>query len=87
MDKALEPWSPKALYTRYVAGVGEQEQLVRGVEDSFLESVGGDGFGDGLAGEREASEWVRRVREDGARAWGRREGRWRWDEGRVGGWR
>jgi len=80
MDAALEPWSPKSLYTRFVAGVGEQEALVSGVEDSFLE-------GEGVAGEREAGEWVRRVREEGGRAWARREGRWRWDEGRVGGWR
>ncbi|PGH27395.1 hypothetical protein AJ80_00873 [Polytolypa hystricis UAMH7299] len=97
MDAALEPWSPKALYQRLVAGIAEQEAVCRAVEESFLEDdgggagaggagAGGDG-GSRKAGEREVSEWVKRVRGEGARLEMRREERARWDEGRVGGWR
>ncbi|KAK2799669.1 hypothetical protein FQN51_006801 [Onygenales sp. PD_10] len=84
MDAELAPWSPKALYQRLVAGIAEQEAVCAAVEESFLD---GDGEGDGVAGEREVVEWVRRVRGEGARLEGRREARSRWDEGRVGGWR
>ncbi|PGH29381.1 hypothetical protein GX50_07861 [[Emmonsia] crescens] len=84
MDAALEPWSPKALYQRLVAGIAEQEAVCRAVEESFLESDQGS---EGKASEREVVEWVRRVRGEGARLESRREMRARWDEGRVGGWR
>ena len=80
MDQALEPWSPKVLYGRLGREVGEMEGVVRVVEESFLE----EGV---VAGEREVGEWVRRVREGTKRLEGLREGRRRWDEGRVGGWR
>lgn len=80
MDAALEPWSPKALYARLGGKVGEVEGVVRAVEGSFLE-------GGGEVSEREVGEWVRRVREGNRRLEGLREGRRRWDEGRVGGWR
>ncbi|KAI1917728.1 hypothetical protein LOZ12_001824 [Ophidiomyces ophidiicola] len=83
MDTALAPWSPKALYQRLVAGIAEQEAVVRAVEESFLE---GD-LHHGVAGEREVVEWVRRVRSESAKLEMRREARARWDEGRVGGWR
>ncbi|KAG5299643.1 Mod_r superfamily domain-containing protein [Histoplasma capsulatum G186AR] len=84
MDSALEPWSPKALYQRLVAGIAEQEAVCRAVEESFLESEQGS---EEKASEREVVEWVKRVRTEGARLESRREMRARWDEGRVGGWR
>ncbi|EEQ90433.1 uncharacterized protein BDCG_05553 [Blastomyces dermatitidis ER-3] len=84
LDTALEPWSPKALYQRLVAGIAEQEAVCRAVEESFLESEQGS---EEKATEREVVEWVRRVRTEGARLENRREMRARWDEGRVGGWR
>ena len=60
----------------------EQELLVRGVEESWLEDAAG-----GVAGEREVEVFVRRVREARKVGFLRRERRGRWDEGRVGGWR
>jgi hypothetical protein len=83
MDAALAPWSPKALYQRLVAAVAEQEAICQAVVESFLE---GDHDG-GKASDREVTEWVRRIRTEGAKLELRREGRARWDEGRVGGWR
>lgn len=83
MDAALAPWSPKVLYQRLGSGVGEQESVCRAVEESFLDAHGDEG----LAGERETSEWVKRVREGTEVLEKRKEGRARWDEGRVGGWR
>lgn len=95
MDVALQPWSPKAMYGRLVSGISEQEAIVRAVEESFLDEggVGGGGgggvgdYGQGMAGEREVGEWVKRIREGTAVLERRRESRARWDEGRVGGWR
>ncbi|OKL58763.1 hypothetical protein UA08_05489 [Talaromyces atroroseus] len=83
MDAALEPWSPKALYQRLAAAVAEQEAICHAVEESFLE-------GDhhlGRATDKEVSDWVRRIRTEGAKLESRKEARARWDEGRVGGWR
>ncbi|KAF1841034.1 uncharacterized protein K460DRAFT_321803 [Cucurbitaria berberidis CBS 394.84] len=85
-DEALREFSPPALYQRLNAAVGEQEALCRGLEESFLE---GEGFGghDAVASEREAIDFVRRLREGRKVAYLRRERKERWDEGRVGGWR
>lgn len=69
-----------ALYQRLAAGVQEQQMLVRGVEESWLEE-------DGIAGEREVGEFVKRVKEGRRTAFLRKERKERWDEGRVGGWR
>ncbi|KAL4930139.1 vacuolar protein sorting family 37 protein [Aspergillus undulatus] len=82
MDSALAPWSPKALYQRLAAGIAEQEAICAAVEESFLE-------GEHVSGpsERDVSEWVRRIRGEGAKLAERREAKARWDEGRVGGWR
>ncbi|KAL4913572.1 hypothetical protein BDW62DRAFT_220623 [Aspergillus aurantiobrunneus] len=82
MDAALAPWSPKALYQRLGAGIAEQEAVCLAVEESFLE-----GEHHGKATEKEVSDWVRRVRGEGAKLADRREAKARWDEGRVGGWR
>lgn len=84
MDAALEPWSPQSMYQRLVASIGEQEALLRAVEESFLDGYGEMGHG---ATDREVSEWIRRVREGTSLLEKRREARARWDEGRVGGWR
>ncbi|KAK5168071.1 uncharacterized protein LTR77_006639 [Saxophila tyrrhenica] len=79
-EEALSQFSPMALYQRLNAGAGEQELLVRGVEESWLEEGG-------LADEREVESFVRRVKEGSKQSFLRRERRERWDEGRVGGWR
>lgn len=79
-EKALEQFSPMALYQRLSASVQEQEQLVRGIEESWLEEGG-------IAGEREVEGFVRRVKEARKVAFLRGERKERWDEGRVGGWR
>lgn len=75
-----------ALYQRLSASVGEQENLVRGVEESWMEDVspGGDG---GAASSAEVEAFVKRVKEGRKLAFLRRERKGRWDEGRVGGWR
>ncbi|KAL4781002.1 hypothetical protein BJX76DRAFT_26089 [Aspergillus varians] len=82
MDAALAPWSPKALYQRLSAGISEQEAVCLAVEESFLE-----GEHHGKASEKEVTDWVRRVRGEGAKLADRKEAKARWDEGRVGGWR
>ena len=69
-----------ALYQRLSASVQEQESLVRGMEESWLEEGG-------RTDEREVGEFVRRVREARRVGFLREERRGRWDEGRVGGWR
>lgn len=79
-EGALQAFSPMALYQRLNAGVLEQEQVLRGLEESWLDD-------EGVAGEREVGEFLRRVKEAGKVAFLRRERRERWDEGRVGGWR
>jgi hypothetical protein len=83
------------MYQRLVSAISEQENLVKAMQESFLEGEGGDdGYGgDGRGGgvrkasEKEVSEWVRRIREGTTTLERRREMRARWDEGRVGGWR
>jgi len=69
-----------ALYQRLNASVQEQNALVKGIEDSFLEHSG-------VATDREISDFVRRVRDAKKTAFLRTERKERWDEGRVGGWR
>lgn len=79
-EQALREFSPMALYQRLNASVQEQELLVRGLEESWLED-------EGVASEREVGEFVRRVKEARKVAFLREERKGRWDEGRVGGWR
>jgi hypothetical protein len=79
-EDALSNFSPMALYSRLNASAQEQEQLVRGIEDSWLEEGG-------TASDREVTEFVRRVRDAKKTAFLRQERKKRWDEGRVGGWR
>lgn len=81
MDRGLEEWSAKVLYQRMVGAEREAEERSREVESAWLD--GGDMGG----GEREVGEVVRRFREGRGVVGRRREGRERWDEGRVGGWR
>lgn len=85
IDAALEPWSPKSMYQRLVAGIGKQEALVRAVEESFLDGDGNSEIGSEKATDKEISDWIRRVREGIILMEKRREARARWDEGRVGG--
>ena len=76
----MSQFSPMALYQRLSASVAEQDSLVRGMEESWLEE-GGE------AAEREVEAFVRRVKEQRKIGFLRRERKGRWDEGRVGGWR
>jgi hypothetical protein len=69
-----------SLYQRLSASVTEQELLVRGVEESWLDE-------EGQVSEREVEAWLRRVKDVRKTAFLRRERKERWDEGRVGGWR
>jgi hypothetical protein len=92
MDDALSPWQPRAMYQRLVASIAEQEALLRAIQESFLEGSSEDGYygggsSDGKAGEKEVTEWIKRLREGATTLEKRREMRTRWDEGRVGGWR
>lgn len=80
-EKALEQFSPMALYQRLSASVQEQEQLVRGVEESWLEMESD------VATPAEVEAFVKRVKEARKVAFLRRERKERWDEARVGGWR
>lgn len=79
-DAALSDFSYPALYQRLSAAVGEQEQLCKGMEESFLE---GDGE---PASEREVADFVKRYKEARKTSYLRRERKERWDEGRIG-WR
>lgn len=79
-EDALQSFSPMVLYQRLSASVQEQEQLVRGLEESWLDEGG-------MASDREIGEFVRRVKENKKTAFLRAERKRRWDEGRVGGWR
>lgn len=95
MDEALAPWGPRAMYQRLVAGISEQEALLRAVYESFLDGGaeqqeyygGAAGGGNGKASEKEVTDWVKRIKEGTTVLEKRREMRARWDEGRVGGWR
>lgn len=69
-----------ALYSRLVGSVREQEDIVKGVEESWLDEGG-------IAETAEVDGFVRRVKEGRRVAFLRRERKGRWDEGRVGGWR
>ena len=80
MDRELAPWSAGALYRRLREGEREGEEWCRVLEGSWLD-------GEGEVGEREVGEFLKGYREGRGRVWRRREGRERWDEGRVGGWR
>ena len=79
-EDALQSFSPMALYQRLSASTQEQEQLVRGLEESWLDEGG-------MASDREIAEFVRRVKENKRTGFLRAERKRRWDEGRVGGWR
>lgn len=79
-EDALQSFSPMALYQRLSASVQEQESLVRGLEESWLDEGG-------MASDREIGEFVRRVKENKKTGFLRAERKRRWDEGRVGGWR
>lgn len=79
-EDALSQFSPMALYQRLSASVAEQDNLVRGVEESWLDESG-------VADNAEVEAFVRRVKEARKVAFLRRERKGRWDEGRVGGWR
>ncbi|RVX70177.1 hypothetical protein B0A52_05510 [Exophiala mesophila] len=101
MDDALAPWGPRQMYQRLLSSISEQENLLKAIQESFLDGTGADdvaagaagyyggmpGAGGGKASEKEVSEWVRRIREGATTLERRREMRARWDEGRVGGWR
>ena len=76
----MRSFSPQALYQRLSASVHEQEQLVRGIEESWLDEGG-------VASDRETTDFVRRVKEQKKLAFLKAERKRRWDEGRVGGWR
>ena len=80
MDDALEPFGPKGLHVRLVAGMAEQDALCKALEESFVE-------GEGRAGDREVTEFVKRYREARKVVGLRAEWRARFEEGRVGGWR
>jgi hypothetical protein len=83
MDAALAPFAPASLYARLTAGLAEQDDVCRALEDSFL--AGGDG--DDVASEREVLDWVRRYRDNRKLFYLRQERKERWNERRVGGWR
>lgn len=80
LEAALERFGPRVLHRRLGEEIADEEARCAALEESFLE-------GEGVVGEREAAEWVRRVREGRRLVCLRRERRARWDEGRVGGWR
>jgi predicted nucleic acid-binding Zn-ribbon protein len=79
-EDALRSFSPMALYQRLNASVQEQEALVKGIEESFLDEGG-------VSTDRELADFIRRVREAKKLAFLRAQRKERWDEGRVGGWR
>jgi hypothetical protein len=79
-EDTLKGFSPMALYQRLSASAQEQDALVKGIQDSFLD----DG---GLAPDRDVQDFVRRLREAKRVAFLRNQRKERWDEGRVGGWR
>jgi hypothetical protein len=79
------------MYQRLISSISEQEALLRAMTDSFLEGTNAEdeyyGGSNGKAGEKEVTDWVKRIRDGTAVLEKRREMRARWDEGRVGGWR
>ncbi|KAJ2905075.1 uncharacterized protein MKZ38_006468 [Zalerion maritima] len=88
VDMSLYPFSPSALYQTLGQGLQDQEAMCRSLEDSFLDGGFAAANGhDGVASEREVSEWTRSYRDQKKLYYLRRERKARWDEGRVGGWR
>ncbi|KAK4166657.1 hypothetical protein QBC43DRAFT_313085 [Cladorrhinum sp. PSN259] len=83
MDHSLSPFAPVSLYQRLSQSLQEQEGICYALEESFLEG----GTGEGVATEKEVSDWIRRYREAKKLYYLRQERKERWDEGRVGGWR
>lgn len=79
-EHALRNFSPMALYQRLAASVQEQDSLLRGIEESFLDEGG-------LASDKDLSDFIRRLRDARALGFLRSQRKQRWDEGRVGGWR
>jgi hypothetical protein len=79
-EAAVWEYSPMALKQRLNASVQEQEQVLRDVEETWLDE-------DGMASEKEVAEMMRRVKEAKKVAFLRQERKARWDEARVGGWR
>ena len=79
-EDALRDFSPMALYQKLSASVTEQEQLLRGIEESWIDEPG-------EASEREVTDWIKRVKDSTRVAFLRKERKARWDEGRVGGWK
>ena len=84
MDVELRDWSARGLYERLRVREREGEEGDWAEVERWLDGGGG---GNGVVGEREVEGFLRGWREGRQRGWGRREGRERWDEGRVGGWR
>ncbi|POS85400.1 hypothetical protein EPUL_001841 [Erysiphe pulchra] len=80
MDQALAPFAPPSLYQNLSQALQEEEQVSSSLETSFLES-------DGVAVEREVTDWVRKFRESRKVYYSRLAKKDRWDEGRIGGWR
>ena len=81
MYRALQPFSPPALYNRLVSAVGEAGSVSEALEVSFLEErVGKDGG-------RDVGEFLKEYRATRKLYHLRRERKERWDDARVGGWR
>lgn len=78
-EHALRSFSPIELYQRLHAGVIEQESVLRGIEESFLDA-------NGVANDQDVTDFIKQVREAKRLAFLRSERKKRWDEGRVGGW-
>ncbi|KAF2719989.1 hypothetical protein K431DRAFT_321320 [Polychaeton citri CBS 116435] len=79
-ETALEAFSPKSLYQKLNASAQEQDSLVRGIGESWLDE-------EGIARSTEVADIIKRVREARRVGFLRQERQARWDEGRVGGWR
>ncbi|KAI6246602.1 hypothetical protein HI914_05745 [Erysiphe necator] len=80
MDQALAPFAPPSLYQNLNQAIQEEELMCSSLETSFFE-------GDGIASEREVTDWVRKFRESRKLYYFRLAKKERWDEGRIGGWR
>ena len=80
MDHALSPFVPKAVHSRLVDGIHEQQGLLTAMEESFFE-------GDGIASEREVGDFLKRWKDSRRVLLLREERKSRFEEGRVGGWR
>ncbi|QIX01939.1 hypothetical protein AMS68_007456 [Peltaster fructicola] len=79
-EAALRAFSPMAQYQRLNASATEQQQLLKGIEESWIDEPG-------QANEREINDWVKRVKDASRVAFIRKERKARWDEGRVSGWK